>query len=108
MPADPKADLLNQIRTIRARLDPDVLARAEVAAAEQMAQAMKPGGKGSQPPQPETEPYDKETAREAVMLFLQSRHDGGKFATKVMEAMKQPERAVKAYGKTAGVVGRKP
>ncbi|MFM2044811.1 MAG: hypothetical protein RLY86_3387 [Pseudomonadota bacterium] len=101
MPADPKAELLRQIRTIRARLDPNVLAKAERAA-----QATQPGGQGpgADPgADPGVEPYDKEAARNAVMLFLQSRHDGGRFATQVMEKLKQPEAAAKAYGRGAGM-----
>lgn len=92
MPTDPKAELLRQIRTIRARLDPEVLARAE-----QVARRVQPGSKPMAAPA--TEPYDKDAARNAVMLFLQSRQDGGRFATRVMEALKQPEQAAQAYGK---------
>ena len=105
MPTDPKAELLRQIRTIRSRLDPEVLAKAEA-----VAQAMQPGARRQAPEpvtEPATEPYDKEAARKAVLLFLQSRHDGGKFAATVMERMKQPEQAAKAYGRGAGLGRRK-
>lgn len=101
MPADPKAELLRQIRTIRSRLDPDVLAKAE-----EVARRMQPGARPPAPP-PEMEPYDKETARQAVMLFLQSRSDNGLLAARIMEAMKQPGQAAQAYEKGAAMARRK-
>ncbi|WP_044562411.1 hypothetical protein [Azospirillum sp. B4] len=88
--ADPRDELLRQIRAIRKRIDPDVLERA--AAAAERVQAARP------PAPPVDEPFDRQAARELVMSFLQSRHDGGRFAMKLMEEMKKPEAAAKAYG----------
>ena len=93
--ADPRAELLRQMREIRARLDPDLLDRA--ARAAEAAQSAK-----AQPrkPPPATVPFDKEAARAAVMSFLQGRHDGGRFAQKLMEAMRRPEEAARSYEDT--------
>ncbi|MBB6254595.1 hypothetical protein [Nitrospirillum iridis] len=87
--ADPRDELLRQIRAIRRRIDPDVLERA--AAAAERVQAGPP---------PAEEPFDRQAAREVVMNFLQARHDGGRFAMKLMEEMKKPAAAAKAYDKT--------
>lgn len=88
MPPDPKTELLRQIRTIRRRIDPDVLARAEQAAQAADAARTLP---------PDQVPYDKQAARDVVSAFLQARNDGGKFAMALMENMKKPETATKAY-----------
>jgi hypothetical protein len=34
-------------------------------------------------------PYDRETAQSAVRQFLATRHDGGKFQKKLVEALKK-------------------
>jgi len=89
MSADPKAELLRQMRAIRRRIDPDVLERAEKAAqAAEVARTLPP----------DHVPYDKEAARDVVTAFLRGRNDGGKFAMKLMENLKKPEVAAKAYG----------
>lgn len=87
---------MRQIREIRGRIDPRVLARAERAA--EAAQA-GPSGQPARPgPRPvATEPYDKAAAREAVELFLQRRADQGRFASDLMDRLKKPDEAVAAY-----------
>lgn len=92
MSKDPKAELLQQIRTIRRRIDPAVLARAEAAA-----QAVESARADAQAPSTEV-PYDKEAAREAVTAFLRGRNDGGRFAMQLMENLQKPDAAAKAYG----------
>ncbi|KPF86484.1 hypothetical protein IP70_09495 [alpha proteobacterium AAP38] len=88
MSSDAKAELLRQIRTIRRRIDPDVLARAQKAAEAADAARTLP---------PDQVPYDKDAARDVVASFLQSRNDGGRFAMALMENLKKPEAAAKAY-----------
>ncbi|TWB43896.1 hypothetical protein [Nitrospirillum pindoramense] len=103
--ADPRDELLRQIRAIRRRIDPQVLEKA-AAAAERMqtaraAPAASGGGSGASAEAPSDIPFDRQAARDVVMTFLQSRHDGGRFAMKLMEEMKKPEVAAKAYGQAA-------
>ncbi|MFV3128436.1 hypothetical protein [Niveispirillum sp. KHB5.9] len=88
MTTDAKAELLRQIRTIRRRIDPDVLARAQKAAEAAEAARTLP---------PDQVPYDKDAAREVVAAFLRSRNDGGRFAMTLMENLRKPEEATKAY-----------
>ena len=88
MTSDAKAELLRQIRAIRRRIDPDVLARAQKAAEAAEAARTLP---------PDHVPYDKEAARQVVAAFLQARNDGGRFAMTLMENMKKPEAAARAY-----------
>lgn len=88
MTTDPKSELLRQIRAIRRRIDPDVLAKAERAAQAAEAARTLP---------PDQVPYDKEAARDVVSAFLRARNDGGKFAMALMENLKKPEAASKAY-----------
>ncbi|MDZ5648310.1 hypothetical protein [Nitrospirillum sp. BR 11828] len=101
--ADPRDELLRQIRAIRRRIDPQVLEKA-AAAAERIqtargASAASGGGASGAPAEaPADIPFDRQAARDVVMTFLQSRHDGGRFAMKLMEEMKKPEAAAKAYG----------
>lgn len=105
MSKDPKAELLQQIRSIRRRIDPAVLARAEAAA--QAVEAARTGTDAQAPPA--EVPYDKEAAREAVTAFLRSRNDGGRFAMQLMENLQKPDAAAKAYGgptPTRGVTKR--
>jgi len=108
MPQDPKAELLRQIRTLRRRIDPAVLAKAEQAAqaaesAREQAQAIKQKAAALLEAERTGQvPYDKEAARAAVMQFLQAKHDGGRFATKLMEELKRPDEAASAYGRAAG------
>lgn len=101
MPADARTELLRQIRTIRQRIDPDVLSQAAAAAqTTPMARAAgMVGGAGRTQPDagPDMVPYDKEAARDAVMQFLQARGDRGRFALQLMERLKQAEQARDAY-----------
>lgn len=83
--ADPRDELLRQIRAIRQRIDPAVLKRASEAALGAQAGA----GAGARPKPVAAEPYDKEAARTVVQNFLQSRHDGGQFAMRLMAALKK-------------------
>jgi hypothetical protein len=89
---DTKALLLRQIRALRQRIDPTVLAQAERAA-----QANRPTERRAQPEE-SLIPYDKEAARAAIAAFLQARGDGGRFAIRLMEEMRKPDAAAKAYG----------
>lgn len=90
---DLRQKLMRQIREIRGRIDPRVLARAQLAA--EAVQGGPPGKAG--PRVVNTEPYDKASAREAVQLFLQRRADQGRFAMDLMDRMKKPEEAAAAY-----------
>lgn len=92
MPPDPKADLLRQMRDLRRRIDPAVLERA--AGAARVLEAARPASGPTA-----DEPYDKQAARQAVMLFLQGRADNGQFARRLMDALQKPEEAAKAYRK---------
>lgn len=92
MTADAKSELLRQIRAIRRRIDPDVLAKAERAAQAAEAARTLP---------PDQVPYDKDAAREVVATFLRSRNDGGRFAMALMENLRKPDAAAKAYAKPA-------
>lgn len=82
---DPREQLLRQMRAIRERIDPAILARAADAATrvrdEQNAQA----GAGDRVP------YDKQAAQAVVETFLRSRHDGGQFALRLMAALKKAQ-----------------
>ncbi len=62
--------ILEQVAEIRGRLDPDVLRRLRWATE----------GK---------EPFDRESAREAVKQFLEARGDGGAFKRKLAEILKR-------------------
>ncbi|MFC7332950.1 hypothetical protein [Rhodocista pekingensis] len=100
MPPDPKADLLRQMRDLRRRIDPAVLEKAAGAARtlETARTAPRAPGPAAQDPAA-AEPYDKQAARQAVMLFLQGRADNGQFARRLMDALQKPEEAAKAYRK---------
>ncbi|ASG22653.1 hypothetical protein [Nitrospirillum viridazoti] len=98
--ADPRDELLRQIRAIRRRIDPDVLEKAAAAAERMQTARSAPTGPPPAEESPDV-PFDRQAARDVVMTFLQSRHDGGRFAMKLMEEMKKPEAAAKAYGQAA-------
>ncbi|MFD2207174.1 hypothetical protein [Kiloniella antarctica] len=66
---DIKEEVLKSLKTIRDKLDPDVLKEIELRMKGQV-------------------PYDKESAHKAVELFLQGRHDQGAFAEKIIKALK--------------------
>lgn len=67
---DLRRQLLRQMEAIRQRLDPKVLDRARWAAFGKV-------------------PYDRDEARQAVSLFLDSRDDGGAFRAKLEDALRQ-------------------
>ncbi len=67
---DLRRQLLRQMEAIRQRLDPKVLDRARWAAFGKV-------------------PYDRDEARQAVSLFLDSRDDGGAFRAKLEAALRQ-------------------
>lgn len=77
--SDPKRDVLRQIAELRRRMSPEVL--------ERLRRATLPIAPA---PRPAAEPYDKETAREAVKQFLASRRDGGRFRQTLVEALRRP------------------
>lgn len=100
MATDPRDDLVKQIRSIRRRINPDVLTQA--AAAASTTDAAKAVGV-----EPEPAPaarakaseikLDMSWAKQAVELFLRSRNDGGRFAMQLMEKMRSPEEVARAY-----------
>lgn len=92
MPSDPRDELLRQIRSIRRRVDPDVLTRA--AAAASTTDAARAAGVA---PDTGVVRLDMSWAKQAVEMFLRSRNDGGRFAIQLMERMRRPEEAAKAY-----------
>jgi len=82
MATDKTADLREQlvalIGAVRSRLDPDTLE-----AAEGFARAAQAEGQGKVL-------YDRETAREAVRLFLATKQGDPRFKAKLAEALKRP------------------
>lgn len=105
MPPDPREELLRQIRSIRRRVDPDVLTRAAAAASTTeaaKAAGVRPGqaGQGAVGPGavgPGDVRLDMSGARQAVEMFLRSRNDGGRFALQLMERMRRPDEVARAY-----------
>ncbi|MGD1876407.1 MAG: hypothetical protein ACFB13_02780 [Kiloniellaceae bacterium] len=69
---DPRRSLLRQLSQLRNRIDPSALNHL----------LSKVGG---------WEPYDRETAGEAVRQFLATRTDGGKFQDRLRDEMKKKE-----------------
>ncbi|MEH6632201.1 MAG: hypothetical protein V7776_15380 [Halopseudomonas aestusnigri] len=65
---DIKEQVLKDLKAIRDKLGPEVLKEIELRMNGQV-------------------PYDKESARKTVELFLQGRHDQGAFAEKVLKAL---------------------
>jgi len=68
--SDPRKELLQQIRAIRARMDPKLVERAKLAVFGKV-------------------PYDSASAKEAVGHFLDGRDDGGAFRRKLEQALKE-------------------
>jgi hypothetical protein len=68
--SDPRQELLRQMAALRKSLDPKVVERLDLATEGKV-------------------PYDRETAQSAVRQFLATRHDGGKFQKKLVEALKK-------------------
>lgn len=77
------AELKKLMAEQKARLDPALLARA----AEAAAKAQPPAGPSASlpPAQPQTVPYDRESAARAVELFLGDHKGGAKFRARLME-----------------------
>jgi hypothetical protein len=67
---DPREELLRQMAALRNSLDPKVIERLDLAAEGKV-------------------PYDRETAQSAVRQFLATKHDGGKFQRKLVDALKK-------------------
>lgn len=70
---DPRRRLLQQLVQLRRRIDPRALHRL----------LTKVGG---------WEPYDRESAGEAVRQFLATRTDGGRFQDRLREELKKKDR----------------
>jgi len=68
--SDPREELLRQMAALRKSLDPKVIERLDLAAEGKV-------------------PYDRETAQSAVRQFLATKHDGGKFQRKLVDALKK-------------------
>jgi hypothetical protein len=68
--SDPRQELLRHMAALRKSLDPKVVERLDLATEGKV-------------------PYDRETAQSAVRQFLATRHDGGKFQKKLVEALKK-------------------
>jgi cytochrome c biogenesis protein ResB len=68
--SDPRQELLRQMAALRKSLDPKVVERLDLATEGKV-------------------PYDRETAQSAVRQFLATRHDGGRFQKKLVEALKK-------------------
>ena len=68
--SDPRQELLRQMAALRKNLDPKVVERLDLATEGKVT-------------------YDRETAQSAVRQFLATRHDGGKFQKKLVEALKK-------------------
>lgn len=68
---DPRETLLRQIRALRAGINPAVVERLELAKQGKV-------------------PYDHAAAQEAVKRFLAAKQDGGRFRTRLMEALRKP------------------
>ncbi|OUS14371.1 hypothetical protein A9Q97_04025 [Rhodospirillales bacterium 47_12_T64] len=66
---DFREKVLKDLKSIRGKLDPEILKEIELRMNGQV-------------------PYDKKSARKTVELFLQGRHDQGAFAEKVLNALK--------------------
>lgn len=71
---DPRRALLRQLSQLRGRIDPAALDRF----------LTKIDG---------WEPYDRESAGEAVRQFLETRTDGGKFQERLRDEMKKKDRS---------------
>jgi hypothetical protein len=68
--SDPREELLRQMAALRNSLDPKVIERLDLATEGKV-------------------PYDRESAQSAVRQFLATKHDGGKFQRKPVEALKK-------------------
>lgn len=72
MAEDIRKRVLDQMRVIKRRLDPEVVDRLRLAKEGKV-------------------PYDRENARAAVDHFLASRNDGGQFQRKLAERLKKSD-----------------
>ncbi|NUB14727.1 hypothetical protein GAY28_20020 [Azospirillum brasilense] len=68
--SDVRKDLLRQMKAIRERMDPKLLERAKLSVFGKV-------------------PYDRDSAKEAVGHFLDSKDDGGAFRRKLEAALRQ-------------------
>ncbi|WP_158044020.1 hypothetical protein [Skermanella pratensis] len=68
--SDPRQELLRQMAALRSSLDPKVIERLNLASEGKV-------------------PYDRDTAQNAVRQFLATRHDGGRFQRKLVDALRK-------------------
>ena len=68
--SDVRKDLLRQMMAIRERMDPKLLERAKLSVFGKV-------------------PYDRDSAKEAVGHFLESKDDGGAFRRKLEDALRK-------------------
>ncbi|MDQ2102980.1 hypothetical protein [Azospirillum isscasi] len=68
--SDVRKDLLRQMKAIRERMDPKLLERAKLSVFGKV-------------------PYDRDSAKEAVGHFLDSKDDGGAFRRKLEDALRK-------------------
>ncbi|KAA0687025.1 hypothetical protein [Azospirillum brasilense] len=68
--SDVRKDLLRQMKAIRERMDPKLLERAKLSVFGKV-------------------PYDRDSAKEAVGHFLDSKDDGGAFRRKLEAALRE-------------------
>ena len=68
--SDARKELLRQMKAIRERMDPKLLERAKLSVFGKV-------------------PYDRDSAKEAVGHFLESKDDGGAFRRKLEDALRK-------------------
>lgn len=82
-----------QIKLQKARIDPDVLARASQAA-EQHSAALQASPPPAAPPAPASqrqEPYDRAAAAKTIELFLKNHDSSRDFQKRLLEFMKKTQ-----------------
>lgn len=83
MPSDPKAHLLQQIRALRARLDPGVMDRVQDTVVKAQFGPTKPPASND----PGAVPYDRDRAAEVIARFLAERDDDGAFRRELLDKL---------------------
>lgn len=87
--SDVRKDLLRQMKAIRERMDPKLLERAKLSVFGKV-------------------PYDRDSAKEAVGHFLDSKDDGGAFRRKLEDALRQDGAPLDLPPAEAGESGNSP